>query len=183
MRAQGSYRPRSIRSLLGRLTRRELAILGLLSAALLWGAAGGISDVTRKGTSPSEAGPRLYLDLRAALPDPDFAPEDAGLGEERRAPARGSGSLTHPSYPGVPETEVYEDRWIFFPRNYYTTININEAGFEELLTLPGIGPSIAGRIILYRRRYVGFSRVKALKRIKGIGDRTLGRLEGKIRLY
>ncbi len=179
MRGRDSYRPWAIQSLFERLTRRELLVLGLLAAALLWGAAGRISGLLRPRESPLPPGFCLYRELLFALPDPDFVLTKSGTGRAG-IPAD---QLTRSSYPGVPEVEVYEDRWIFFPRDYYTTVNVNEAGREELMTLPGIGPATARRILFYRQRYVGFSRVKALKRIRGIGDRTLERLEGKIRLY
>ena len=67
-----------------------------------------------------------------------------------------------------------EDGWIFFPRHYYTTININEADLDELATLPGIGPVTAQRILNYRDKYVGFIKMKALKNVDGVGDTEVG---------
>ena len=174
---------RAGRSLYDRLTGKERAILSLLAASLIWGAAAGVSTVIRGREEPPAGLTPLYDELRVALPDPDFSPGRDEAETNGDKPARGTLRLTRPSLPGEPEVEVSEDGWIFFPRDYYTTININRAGFDELVSLPGIGPVIAWRIIRYRERYVGFSRVKALKKIRGIGDRTLERLEGKIRLY
>jgi competence ComEA-like helix-hairpin-helix protein len=176
-------RPRRWRNFFAKLTRKERAILGLLAAAILWGAAAGTFEFVRGWAAPPAVRASLYRELEAALPDPGFF---AGRGEtEPGEPGlvRGPVYLTRPPVAGEPEVEVFEDGWIFFPRDYYTTININRAGFDELVSLPGIGPVTAWRIIRYRQRYVGFSRVKALKKIRGIGDKTLKRLEGRIRLY
>lgn len=183
MNAKEFFLLRAFQRLGDRLTGKERAALALAAAALLWGTFAGLDAVIRGGAKPSGNGSLLYDEMRAALPDPDFSPgrDEAALGGNRTS--RGVVYLTRPSLPGEPELEISEDRWIFFPRDYYTTININKAGFDELVSLPGIGPVTAWRIIRYRERYVGFSRVKALKKIRGIGDRTLERLEGKIRLY
>ncbi len=174
---------RSLRFLSGCLTRKERAILGLLAAALAWGAAGGTLEFVRGRRSASGEHPDLYRRLAAALPDPDFSPVRREEGTGEAAAPRRAVYLTRPLFDYEPEVEVSEEGWIFFPRDYHTTININRAGFDELVSLPGIGPVTAWRIIRYRRRYVGFSRMKALTRVKGIGEKTLKRLEGKIRLY
>ena len=51
-----------------------------------------------------------------------------------------------------------------------TKVNINEASQSELETLPGIGPSIASRIIEYREQNGKFSEIEDLQNVKGIGD-------------
>lgn len=49
-------------------------------------------------------------------------------------------------------------------------VNINEATQAELETLPGIGPSIASKIIEYRQQNGKFSKIEDLQNVKGIGD-------------
>ena len=49
-------------------------------------------------------------------------------------------------------------------------VNINTATQTELETLPGIGPSIALKIINYRKENGKFSNVEELKNVYGIGD-------------
>ena len=49
-------------------------------------------------------------------------------------------------------------------------VNINTATQTELETLPGIGPSIALKIINYRKENGKFSNVEELKHVNGIGD-------------
>ena len=61
-------------------------------------------------------------------------------------------------------------------------ININSAGVDELCMLPGIGPAIAERIIVYRNRYGPYSTVEELAAVRGIGPKTLNRIRDKARI-
>ena len=51
-----------------------------------------------------------------------------------------------------------------------TIININTADESELDTLPGIGPSIAKKIITYRNENGKFNTIEDIKNVSGIGD-------------
>lgn len=59
-------------------------------------------------------------------------------------------------------------------------LNVNEATHRQLTLLPGIGPSLAQRIIDYRERAGPFSKPSDLLNVKGIGTKKLERFEGLI---
>jgi competence protein ComEA len=59
-------------------------------------------------------------------------------------------------------------------------VNINTATAEELDTLPGIGPSLAQRIIDYRTANGPFQSIEDIKNVRGIGDVTFEELKDKI---
>ena len=78
--------------------------------------------------------------------------------EDKTLPLRG----------GMPSTEGYIE---LLPGE---TVNINTAGPEELMKLPGIGEVIAQRIIDYRAEHGPFRSVEEIAEIEDIGP---GRLE------
>jgi len=49
-------------------------------------------------------------------------------------------------------------------------VNINTATQTELESLPGIGPSLALKIINYRKENGNFSSIEEIKNVSGIGD-------------
>ena len=55
-------------------------------------------------------------------------------------------------------------------------VPINTAPASELQKLPGIGPSLAERIIAYRKQSGNFATVEQLLEVKGIGPAKLKRL-------
>lgn len=52
----------------------------------------------------------------------------------------------------------------------YSIVNINTATQTELETLPGIGPSLALKIINYRKENGKFSSIEEIKNVSGIGE-------------
>ncbi|MCX7845154.1 MAG: helix-hairpin-helix domain-containing protein [Dictyoglomaceae bacterium] len=59
-------------------------------------------------------------------------------------------------------------------------ININFATEKELESLPGIGPSLAKRIIEYREQKGPFKDLKDLEKVKGIGEKKIEQIKDLI---
>lgn len=55
-------------------------------------------------------------------------------------------------------------------------LDLNRAGWAELLQLPGVGPKLADRIVAYREANDGFARIEDLERVEGVGPRLLERV-------
>lgn len=58
-------------------------------------------------------------------------------------------------------------------------VDINHANASQLTSLKGIGPSKAQAITAYRQAHGSFQTVNDLTKVKGIGAKTLARLEAK----
>ncbi len=60
-------------------------------------------------------------------------------------------------------------------------VDLNRASLEELERLPGIGPSLARRIVAYRDSVGGFRTVEQLEEVRGIGPALVRRLGPMVR--
>ena len=74
------------------------------------------------------------------------------------------------------EAILYENQEVDINDNT-RKISINKATYEELITLPGIGPKTAERIIEYRKTYGPFWTLEDIKNVKGIGDKKYAKLK------
>lgn len=59
-------------------------------------------------------------------------------------------------------------------------VNINTANQSELDSLPGIGPSIAQKIIEYREENGNFKNIEELQNVKGIGDAKYEEIKDRV---
>ena len=62
------------------------------------------------------------------------------------------------------------------------TININTADAETLQKLPGIGPSMADRILDYRKTNGGFKTPEELMEVSGIGPKKFDKMQPFVRV-
>jgi len=56
-------------------------------------------------------------------------------------------------------------------------VDLNTAGQEQFETLPGIGPSLAARIVEHRTKNRSFKRIEELMNVKGIGEKKFLKLK------
>jgi competence ComEA-like helix-hairpin-helix protein len=87
--------------------------------------------------------------------------------EDAREPAPARDSTAVLPSPPRPAREVPVGR-----------IDPNRASAAELIRLPGIGPALAGRIVADRDQNGPFRSPEALRRVRGIGPKTLERIRG-----
>ena len=61
-------------------------------------------------------------------------------------------------------------------------VNINQANFEQLVALPGIGKVKASAILEYRQQVGLFGSIEELQNIRGIGAKLYAKLVSKIEI-
>jgi comEA protein len=61
------------------------------------------------------------------------------------------------------------------------SVDLNSASKTELLALPGIGETMAERIVLYRKEHGRFASNKELINVKGIGEKKFLKLKPYLR--
>jgi competence ComEA-like helix-hairpin-helix protein len=71
-------------------------------------------------------------------------------------------------------------RWAKSVRQF--KININTARVDQFQMLPGVGATLAGRIVSYRQQYGLFSSVEDLCKVKGLRPKHLARIRGLVEL-
>ena len=71
--------------------------------------------------------------------------------------------------------------WIAAPAvSAADTIDVNRASVDQLVTLKGIGPVYAERIVDYRAEHGRFDSVRDLTDLQGIGDKTVAAIREQI---
>jgi competence protein ComEA len=61
-------------------------------------------------------------------------------------------------------------------------VNINTASAQELEALPGIGPSLAQRIVEYRTAHGPFRSIEEIKNVTGIGEKIFEQIQNLIEI-
>jgi competence protein ComEA len=80
------------------------------------------------------------------------------------APVAGAASAAPGSATGVPGAAPSQP------------VSLSMATVEQLDTLDGIGPTLAGRIVQYREAHGGFRSIDELRQVDGIGDKRFAAL-------
>ena len=61
-------------------------------------------------------------------------------------------------------------------------VDINSAGIEELMSLPGIGEKTADKIIIKRNELGRFNSIEDIMLVPGIGSKTFEKISSHIRI-
>jgi competence protein ComEA len=59
-------------------------------------------------------------------------------------------------------------------------LNLNTATVDQLMMLPGVGASQAERVVAWRGKHGPFKRTADLRKVKGVGYKTLKKLEANL---
>lgn len=59
-------------------------------------------------------------------------------------------------------------------------VNLNTAGRDELMSLPGIGEAYAERILEYRKTHGRFKSTKEITKVSGIGDKLYKKIKERL---
>ena len=141
--------------------RRGLAILAVAAFA--------VTAWSWTTSAPAEAGPHA-LEAAGSASGPASGP----AGRPARSADRAPRSATRPVR--VAEAAEATEPLVVKGKTLRGKLNLNTATEEQLQTLPGIGASKARRILEYREKNGKFARVRDLRRVKGIGYKTLKKL-------
>jgi comEA protein len=59
-------------------------------------------------------------------------------------------------------------------------VNINTASAEELIKIPGVGKSLAQRIIDFREEHGPFKKAEDLLKVRGIGEKNFKKMKSMV---
>ena len=59
-------------------------------------------------------------------------------------------------------------------------VNLNSATLEQLQTLPGVGPSVAKRILEHRTKNGKFNKIDEIINVKGIGEKKFQKMKDRL---
>jgi competence ComEA-like helix-hairpin-helix protein len=106
------------------------------------------------------ADPSGVNELPAPVVSP--SPSDSAPRSSRSVPARAAPPPSPSKYAGA--------RPVTFP------LDLNAARIEDFMALPGIGETLARRLVEYRKRHGGFRSVEELREVRGIGEKRMEQL-------
>ncbi|RKQ88967.1 helix-hairpin-helix domain-containing protein [Brockia lithotrophica] len=179
------------------LGAREVASPASAAEAAYAEAAPTRERASREAAAPAK--PAVLVDIRGAVREPGVYAfwesdvrvyqaveraggftEDADLERVNRAAPLRDGQILH--IPRIGEPVSGEDaRALPGPsagggRSEQLRVNLNTAGVEELMRLPGIGPTRAQDIVAYREEHGPFRSVDEVQNVAGIGPKTFAKI-------
>ena len=162
-------------------------LTGVLITSLVWLAATPPRGVAIKLSSPPTQRPiMVHITGAVASPGLYFIPEDSRVNDAILA-AGGFLDTADTSFINLAGLVKDGDK-IHVPElmpglsigGSGLLVNINSATQAELENLPGIGPTLAKRIVDYRNQYGFFDTVDSLKDVPGIGEAVFEQIQDLI---
>lgn len=107
-----------------------------------------------------------------AQPDPEAYAQVKARFEAQSAALPGANRpAAHPVHASATSTAAETSRG---------RLNLNTATAGDLEQLPGLGPTLSRRVVVYRRTHGPFAVVEDITRVRGIGEKTLLRLRSRL---
>ncbi|MCL2627527.1 MAG: helix-hairpin-helix domain-containing protein [Oscillospiraceae bacterium] len=156
-----------------RLRRMELAVLGITLAFILF--MGGFftgrswSAVNIAAVAVAEQPPPVAVQTNQN-PAGTASTNQSPMSTDNTNPQETQGSSKPESSENTQVSEPISDG----------RININTASKTQLKELPGIGDTLAERIIEYRTRNGSFSKIDDIRKVTGIGERRFEAIQDMI---
>ena len=142
--------------------------IAIMSLCALVAAGTAISLGTGNAQAASDAGPLVTQRAHAA---------NEGANQEANQARHTAAAPTSSAYAANDEPAPRASKKKSGGKTLRGKLNLNTATAEQLRKLPGVGPAKARRIIESRNKEGKFRRVRDLRRVKGIGYKTLQKLE------
>ena len=139
--------------------------------ALLTGIFSILTVVYNFVTMPPYGGVRETMALTSSLPK-GSSTTTASAGGGGQAPS----SAGAPAASAAPEATSPASETAQAPTSVSYPLNLNTATKEQLMTLSGIGDTLAQRIVDYRAQNGPFQSVDELDNVKGIGPKTIEKI-------
>lgn len=162
-----------MRGMSTRSERRALLFLGVVACL-----GGGVRVIRANASPPVPVEARRALDARiSSAAGKGGAPHRVSPADTTTPVSRRPKPIT--TRPAV--TVVIRQPFPDPAPDRYHRVDVDQATAQQLQTLPGIGPTLAARIIAFRDSAGPFGGLKAFGEVKGIGPSTLARLDTLIR--
>jgi hypothetical protein len=173
--------------------QRLLVLLAVGVAIFLFQVMPGSSWIGKKGKDREPADSSGYYWLaEGGRTGGLYRINSSWLADPVEASRHGLGSMTLPAEPAILPVTAFQLKKGNPPATmepppglapfFFAPIAVNRADRELLMTLPGIGPSLADGIIDLRQKKTRLNALHELLEIKGIGKARLASLEGLITL-
>jgi len=125
------------------------------------------------GPHTADAGPDPPADGPVTIPEPSATGPPATTDPPGAEPAAATTTAADQAPPPAAGGPLHPCAGAPVPGR---PLDLNTATVEQLIQLPGIGPTKAARVVAWRRRHGRFRRVVDLRRVSGFGYKTVRRL-------